>query len=130
MDKFVSFITNLPDEIKSQPAVRVAIIDDGIDSMQPGIKDSIEDGVTFYTQREKFVNRTNPYYFSSTGHGTLMAQLVLRVCPKAQLYIARLNQGHSSNGSIQPTAESAAKVSSPPSQRRCRTDVSGHTLGN
>ncbi|KAF8244126.1 hypothetical protein K440DRAFT_610568 [Wilcoxina mikolae CBS 423.85] len=110
MDKFVSFITNLPDEIKSQPAVRVAIIDDGIDSMQPGLKDSIEDGVTFYTQRGKFVNRTNPYYFSSTGHGTLMAQLVLRVCPKAQLYIARLNQGHSSSGSIQPTAESAAKA--------------------
>lgn len=116
MDKFGQFIGER--EVASGEEVRVAIIDDGVDHMQPDIKGYVHEGVSFYTERESFHKHSNsvpnpwyPFYFSSQGHGTLMAQLVLRVCPMAQLYIARLNQGYSTSGKLQPTAESAAKVS-------------------
>jgi hypothetical protein len=98
MDKFASFICNLPPEITPSRNVKVAVIDDGIDKLQGEFKDCISEGVSFYNY---------PYFFSSTGHGTLMAKLVRQVCPKAHLYIARLDQGTFTR---QPTAESAIKV--------------------
>jgi hypothetical protein len=111
MDKFVSFIVNLPKTVKPQTDVRVAIIDDGTDFMQQGhFNDSIKEGRSFFTKQNENHTRIVPYYFSSTGHGTLMAEYVLRICPKAHLYIARLDQGYCSNGTLQLTADSAAKV--------------------
>jgi hypothetical protein len=115
MDKFGEFINDR--KVQKNEEVLVAIIDDGIDHMQPGIKEYVHEGVSFYTERGSFHSNSipgpwYPFYFSSTGHGTLMAELVLRVCPMARLYIARLNQGYSTTGTLQPTAESAAKVSS------------------
>jgi len=114
MDKFVNFIANLPVKLPLQKAIRVAIIDDGTDFMGPGhFNDSIKEGRSFFTKQNENHTRIVPYYFSSTGHGTLMAKYVLKICPKAHLYIARLDQGYSSNGTVQPTAESAAKVINP-----------------
>jgi hypothetical protein len=115
MNKFLSFFTNIPAHVHDPaPNVRVAIIDDGIDLMQPGsgLNQFIAQGESFYTERQPSFTRTNPFFFSSTGHGTLMANLVHYVCPKAQLYIARLHQGHSNTGDLQFTADSAAKVTS------------------
>jgi hypothetical protein len=109
MDKFAGFITNVPPSIdRGLREVRVALIDDGIDKLQGRFGDSIIDGVSFYTSLERF--DTKPYYFSSSGHGTLMARLIRRVCPKVHLYVARLDEGQSFDGSRQPTADSAAKV--------------------
>ncbi|KAF8248828.1 hypothetical protein K440DRAFT_623902 [Wilcoxina mikolae CBS 423.85] len=110
LNKFLSFFTNIPPAVHARaPDVRVAIIDDGIDSMQPGSQlwQFIAQGESFYTERQSLFTRTNSYFFSTTGHGTLMANLVHNVCPKAQLYIARLQQGH---GGLQFTAESAVKA--------------------
>ncbi|KAI9771958.1 MAG: hypothetical protein M1839_002591 [Geoglossum umbratile] len=105
MDKFAKFVVNLPPEVVPRRDVKVAVIDDGIDKLQGGFGDSISDGVSFYTPPGTF--DTKPYYFSSSGHGTLMAKLIRRICPKAQLYIARLEEGQTTG---QPTAESAAKA--------------------
>lgn len=109
MTQFVEFITNIPKAIQPRDEVRVAILDDGIDLIQAGLDRCI--GCSFYTETLEDFTRINPYYFSSTGHGTLMATLVQKSCPKAQLYVARVGQGRSSTGILQPTAPSAANVS-------------------
>jgi hypothetical protein len=101
MDKFASFVKNMPDPERE---IKVAVVDDGVDKLQGIFGDSIIAGVSFYSSQRGF--GTWPHYFSSSGHGTLMAQLVRRICPKAKLYIARLDQGI--NG--EPTIESAIKV--------------------
>jgi hypothetical protein len=101
MDKFAGFVKNMPDPKRE---IKVAVVDDGVDKLQGSFGDSIITGVSFYTSQRGF--GTWPHYFSSSGHGTLMAQLVRRICPKAKLYIARLDEGI--NG--EPTIESAIKV--------------------
>lgn len=70
-----------------------------------GFDDSIRVGVSFYTSPGTSVSR--PYYFSSSGHGTLMANLIKRVFPRVQLYIARLD---TKKDTKQLTATSASKV--------------------
>jgi hypothetical protein len=115
MEKFLSFFANIPPDVHVVSRdVRVAIIDDGTSQELNGrnLWPPIAEGESFYTEEDaegRFI-RTNPYYFSSAGHGTLMARLVNAICPKAKLYIARLHQGHGV-GAPQFTAESAAKVS-------------------
>ncbi|KAF8250914.1 hypothetical protein K440DRAFT_659149 [Wilcoxina mikolae CBS 423.85] len=112
MDDFARFFRNIPmTQIpKSRhPEIKVAVIDDGIDWLDPEFSDCISGGVTFYTPVEAHSPCTKPYYFSSSGHGTLMAKTIRRVCPKARLYIARLEEGQS-EGRGQPTAESAVKA--------------------
>ncbi|KAL1962372.1 hypothetical protein VTN77DRAFT_9785 [Rasamsonia byssochlamydoides] len=101
MDKFATFDKNLPDPEKD---VKVAVIDDGVDKLLGNFGDCIVAGVSFYTSQKGF--GTWPHFFSSNGHGTLMTNLVRRICPKAKLYIARVDQGI--NG--EPTVESAIKA--------------------
>ncbi|PMD16059.1 hypothetical protein NA56DRAFT_709146 [Hyaloscypha hepaticicola] len=105
LDRFAEFLQNLdPDKIP-RSTVKVAVIDDGINILQGGFDDSIRGGVFFYTSPGTSVSR--PYYFSSSGHGTLMANLIKRVCPIEQLYIARLD---TKNDTKQLTATSASKA--------------------
>ena len=47
---------------------------------------------------------------TSGGHGTVMASLICRVFPKAQLYVVKLDEHISENMKRQITAKSAAKV--------------------
>ena len=111
MDKFARFIRNIPPAVNEGRGIKVAVLDDGIDMLRPEFRDSIKEGISFFAPSNRQTCNAGPYYFSSRGHGTLMASLIRRVCPKAELYIARLNQGISADGNkVQLTAESAAKV--------------------
>lgn len=104
MDRFVSFVRNIPETGRE---VRIAMIDDGVDKLREDFEDSIVDGISFFSpQKDQFAG-TRPYYFSTSGHGTVMAKTIRRLCPTAKLYVARLDQGV--NG--EPTIESAIKVS-------------------
>ncbi|KAF8251591.1 subtilisin-like protein [Wilcoxina mikolae CBS 423.85] len=107
MGHFASFLCNIPENIirRTRP-VKVAVIDDGIDMLDTQVNNSIAKGASFYTSRDTI----RSYFLSSHGHGTLMAKLILRICPTAELYIARLGEADSFDGSKQLTAESAAKA--------------------
>jgi hypothetical protein len=105
MDKFVEFIKHIPADVTNGREVRVAVIDDGIDMIKGGFGKSISDGVSFHTGGQ--ADKTLPYWFSSSGHGTLMATLIRRLCPHAKLYIARIDHGLQTG---QPTVASAIKV--------------------
>ncbi|KAE8447278.1 hypothetical protein EG329_010972 [Mollisiaceae sp. DMI_Dod_QoI] len=84
--------------------IKVAIIDDGVDGFDPTVSQSIANGVSFCRDSSDLVRS---YYVSSGGHGTMMARLVLRMCPTAKLYVARLQEYTSATGKRFITAESA-----------------------
>ncbi|KAI1820131.1 hypothetical protein F4861DRAFT_88862 [Xylaria intraflava] len=69
--------------------VEIAVIDDGIDATTAGLQPRIARGATScpYPHSSELVNS---YFVPSGKHGTLMAQLVCRLCPDVKLYIARL----------------------------------------
>jgi len=125
MDKYIKFVINIAPSIRNNVKVKVAIIDDGVDLLPTGLNDfvpnsqNIVDGCSFYTPPTlggEYTRLAN-YFFSTTSHGTHMAQRILQMCPQASLYIARLDTVTGDpNGEgathVRPTIESAIKVRS------------------
>lgn len=97
MDNFGDFILNYPRE--PQEPIKVALIDDGVDTAFQDLGSIIADGISFCTRENGLYSS---YYQSSGGHGTIIASLIRRVCPKVKLYVAKLDD--------KVTAGSAAKV--------------------
>ncbi|KAI9770212.1 MAG: hypothetical protein M1839_003240 [Geoglossum umbratile] len=93
--------------IKLLEDIKVAIIDDGVDGFDPTVSKSIANGVSFCRDRSDLVKS---YYVSSGGHGTNMARLILRMCPTAKLYVARLQEYTTATGKRFITAESATEA--------------------
>lgn len=90
--------------------IRVALIDDGVDVTELDKDNQPIGGLTFST-RDEANNLSHPYYASSTGHGTAMAKLITFMCPRAQLYVLRLEDHPGEGaGARQISAKSAAKV--------------------
>ncbi|TDZ31127.1 Cell wall-associated protease [Colletotrichum spinosum] len=69
--------------------VIVALIDDGVDTMAEQLSGRMLPGRTFGFEGD----RNLPWYASETGHGTVMATMISRVCPMAKIYPIRLNMG-------------------------------------
>lgn len=109
MDEFADFIQNVDPPLPLREEVTIALIDDGVDINEQSLHAKIIGGRSF-CQRDKFQNLSKPYYVTSGGHGTVMASLICRVCPKAQLYVVKLDEHMSENMKRQITAQSAAKV--------------------
>ncbi|QYT02970.1 hypothetical protein H0G86_009949 [Trichoderma simmonsii] len=109
MRDFAKFLGNVRDKMKLKgDAVQVAILDDGID--WPFAHERQCRGRSFYADKRNDFNGQNVWYSSSTGHGTLMAELVRMICPNVSFLIARLDQTGLENNTFQPTPESAAKA--------------------
>ncbi|KAL7821823.1 hypothetical protein V8C26DRAFT_391050 [Trichoderma gracile] len=80
-------------------SIRVALIDDGVKTSYAGLDNNIYAGKSGWYHldsntthsglqgREYFRN----YNSSHTGHGTVMAYYIKRVCPKVHLYVAKLD---------------------------------------
>lgn len=96
-------------------AVKIAIIDDGVDGSLSSLENTIAIGKSFCP----YANSTelmSPYYVPSGNHGTCMATLISKICPKVKLYVARLDERQPPGSSHrQITARSAADVSRSPS---------------
>lgn len=112
MDDFADFIQNVEPPISSVEPITIALIDDGVDINEQSLNAKIIGGRSF-CQREKFQNLSKPYYVTSGGHGTVMVSLICRVCPRAQLYVIKLDEHMSENMKRQITAGSAARVPLP-----------------
>jgi hypothetical protein len=107
---FATFIHNIP---KSEiPLIKVAVIDNGVDAALEILDGKIASGMSFcpYPNSSYLMN---PYYVTaeSLGHGSVVAALICQMCPKARLYIGRLDERASSGSNREITAESAAEVS-------------------
>ncbi|KAL6823277.1 intracellular serine protease [Trichoderma camerunense] len=70
--------------------VVVALIDDGTDIMHPDLKGMGFPGKSFHHYREGSTWRVSPYWDSPSGHGTLMARLIHRICPSAIIHVIKL----------------------------------------
>ncbi|EYB24163.1 hypothetical protein FG05_00121 [Fusarium graminearum] len=92
--------------------VVVALIDDGVDTLDPAFSNQFVEGKTFDYQGDDGVGQ---YYVSANGHGTDMARMILKVCPMAKIYSIKLKTQPSKGGqhltidesSIAPAIEAA-----------------------
>ncbi|PQE17717.1 hypothetical protein CJF31_00005438 [Rutstroemia sp. NJR-2017a BVV2] len=118
MEDFVSFIPAIPVDIgdsKLSPFVTnnvtVALIDDGVDVFTNDMEvfsDRILDGASFDRSED---GHSPPEWYSLNGHGTLMAKLILAVCPWANIVPYRvLMRPDKGTGMLRPEPESAAKA--------------------
>jgi len=103
----------LPDELKKD--VTVALIDDGVSYLHMAVADKLASGKSFdsgYGNQE--VNGApEPYYGSTTGHGTYMAYMIGRVCPRVKIFVCKLDVVRKdAGGKATFTAKSAADVRS------------------
>ncbi|KUI72493.1 Major intracellular serine protease [Cytospora mali] len=79
--------------------IRVALIDDGVKSSYNKLDNNIYAGKAGWQQpnpdiKNKKMTRGGPfrnYNSSHTGHGTVMAYYIKRVCPKVSFYVAKLD---------------------------------------
>lgn len=98
----------------SLPPVEVALIDDGVDIMHPDLNDTRDRtflGQSFDHQTGGSTPRVPPYWSSPSGHGTLMARLIHKICPSAIIHVIKLQTFWSGNSKkLQIKPDSAVKV--------------------
>jgi hypothetical protein len=102
MDEFAQALLNYLPEFE-MPKIKVALIDDEIQPEK--IPFRVACGRSFSPNENE--DDLDNYYADAGPHGTIMAQQIHRICPEANLYIARIVPTES--GLISPNA--AAKVS-------------------
>ena len=84
--------------------VVVAVIDDGVDISHRVLRGKIHGGRSCDTSAQ------GHYRISANNHGTTMACMIVRVCPRAKIYVIKL-QTHLADSELRIDASSAAKVS-------------------
>jgi hypothetical protein len=79
--------------------VRIAIIDTGINLDHPLLQPyKKSDQISPLLCRNFVTDRQSPVY-DSTGHGTHCAHVILKTCPKARLFSAKVFEGSDANES-------------------------------
>lgn len=123
MKTFAKFLRSAKAPSGVRP-VKIAIIDDGINTALDIFNNRIHGGESFHKLSE-LSGRRGSYYVPSGMHGSLMAQLICEVCPNVRLYIGQLEALPGQDGRRTFTAESAAEVRHPedPQGRRELTRV-------
>lgn len=95
--------------------IEVALIDDGADITRSdlgNIKGEKFTGKSFCYYQDGSTRRVSPYWDSSSGHGTLMARLIHKICPSAIIHVIKLQTFAVENSDkLQINPDSAIKVS-------------------
>ncbi|EAA34359.1 subtilisin-like protein [Neurospora crassa] len=100
--------------------IKVALIDDGVDIMKLDLTPAqCLGGRTFCPRSGPHdMCKNHPHYISSAGHGTIMAEAILEVCPRASLLVLKLEDLPSKNGNREITTQSAVKAIKKAVQKR------------
>ncbi|KAK8085847.1 hypothetical protein PG997_007118 [Apiospora hydei] len=113
MESFAEFLQmaerSAPAQITLKEPIRIAVIDDGVNSFDPTIDSKVVGGRSF-SYRDEEQTLVNPYYVSSEGHGTAMAGFIRKICPNVELYALRLDEYSVEHGKRYFTAASAEKA--------------------
>jgi hypothetical protein len=88
--------------------VVVALIDDGVDMFDKSLTSHILEGKSFDFHNGK----VRPPFSSARGHGTVMASMILRVCPMVKIYPIRLKTYDTADGKNTIDTGYAAQVGS------------------
>ncbi|KAK4080975.1 hypothetical protein Trihar35433_2080 [Trichoderma harzianum] len=86
--------------------VIVALIDDGVDMFDTALSDRVVDGKSF----DYHDGKVRPPFSSAQGHGTVMASMILSMCPMAKVYPIRLRTHLNANGKRNIDADYAAQA--------------------
>ncbi|KAM0296866.1 hypothetical protein ACHAPM_010052 [Fusarium culmorum] len=100
---------SLPAELRKD--VTVALIDDGVNFMQKSLAENMDGGKSFDREYDDGYRPgpREPFHGSATGHGTCMAYMIRRVCPRVKIFGCRLNVLRGNvDGKASFTAKSAA----------------------
>ncbi|KAH6680524.1 hypothetical protein B0J14DRAFT_683838 [Halenospora varia] len=97
MDAFSDFIENVDESLSLPEPIKVALIDDGVDASVSTLGNRIMGGKSHHKLRGA-TELISPYYTSTSGHGTVMASLICRLCPKALLYVVKIDKVLGENG--------------------------------
>ncbi|KAK7991272.1 hypothetical protein PG988_000066 [Apiospora saccharicola] len=113
MENFAEFLQNAETraatQITMKEPIRIAVIDDGVNSFDPTIDSKVKGGRSFsYRDKEQIL--VNPYYISSEGHGTAMAGFIRKICPNVEIHALRLDEYSVEQGKRCFTAASAEKA--------------------
>lgn len=117
MEDFASYfrqIKGIREKMKdaSLNPITVALIDDGADITHPELKGNKFPGKSFDLYNDGW--RVSPFWASASGHGTLMARLIHRICPSAMIYIIKLRTMKTANSTkLQIDPRSAIQASTP-----------------
>lgn len=116
-ENFRRILNSIDDEITEVRPIKIAIIDNGVDAALSILKGKIANGASFFPNKNintgNYMDHYYPYYVASNtlNHGSLVATLVCKMCPKVKLYICRLDEKMSGKGEGRYlTMESATKV--------------------
>ncbi|TLS24928.1 hypothetical protein PpBr36_08863, partial [Pyricularia pennisetigena] len=91
--------------------VTIALIDDGVNITHEELCGRNFPGKSFDHYKEDGWWRVSPYWNSATGHGTLMARLIQRICPSATIHVIKLKTVRTVNsGKIQIDSQSAVQA--------------------
>ncbi|EKJ73006.1 hypothetical protein FPSE_06794 [Fusarium pseudograminearum CS3096] len=100
---------SLPVELRKD--VKVALIDDDVNFMHKSLAENMDGGKSFDREYDDGYRPgpREPFHGSATGHGTCMAYMIRRVCPRVKIFGCRLNVLRGNvDGKASFTAKSAA----------------------
>ncbi|KAH6691548.1 hypothetical protein F5X68DRAFT_202092 [Plectosphaerella plurivora] len=86
--------------------VVVALIDDGVDVFETAYSNQVLEGKSFDFHNGK----VRPPFSSARGHGSVMANMILRICPMAKVYPIRLRTFDNPNGKTNIDKDYAAQA--------------------
>ncbi|KKP00179.1 hypothetical protein THAR02_07703 [Trichoderma harzianum] len=114
---FRKIVNSIDDEMTEVRPVKIAIIDNGVDATLCILEERIANGTSFFPNKNintgNYMDHYYPYYveLNTLNHGSLVATLVCKACPKVELYICRLDEKMSVRGEGRYfTMESATKL--------------------
>ncbi|KAM6482792.1 hypothetical protein HDV62DRAFT_335409 [Trichoderma sp. SZMC 28011] len=106
MEKFGRFFRQVDRKFLPKPEpIRIAVIDDGIDTTEPRLHNYIVGGQCFCSNDE-----SPSFCVSAGGHGTTMARLISWVFPQAKILSLKLDEYTQNDGTSQFSVSSATKA--------------------
>jgi hypothetical protein len=105
---------SFPESLKKE--VTVALIDDGVDFMNPAVSSNLIGGKCFpneFNSHEVVGAPDPPFHGSTTEHGTNMAYMIRRICPAVKIFVCKIDVMRRPGQKANFTAKSAADVSLP-----------------
>ncbi|OTB11081.1 hypothetical protein K445DRAFT_322435 [Daldinia sp. EC12] len=92
--EFLEMRKNQGTQERIEDDVVVALIDDGVDMFDATLDNHVLEGKSFDFHDGKI----RPPFSSARGHGTVMASMILRICPMAKVYPIRLKTYQNESG--------------------------------
>ncbi|KAL4992920.1 hypothetical protein BDV10DRAFT_198732 [Aspergillus recurvatus] len=114
-DELRTPMPNLHTKYHTEDEIWVALIEDGVNLTEKGFSDKSRDGKSFAYYPDN-IERQRQWYASDQSHGTVIAHMILRVCPMAKIYPITLyttNDPRKQQLKIRPESAIKACTSSP-----------------